>query len=186
MLPGLEAHHDRRSPRRLEQIGRAQSTINRPSIFLSQVHLRHPVSTADARCRGEDASRNPRGEARARSRSDSNCRPLIDRQAGVAGILLAVLDWRQFLSALFTGQRQTDRLIMRNESGVEGGHASRHSKTGELVDIKEAPQLGARLNASRVRMKELKLRLRLESVPLELVVNDCSSTRTSTKCAPSE
>jgi len=37
---------------------------------------------------------------------------------------------------LFTGQRQTDRLIMRNESGVEGRHASRHSKTGELVDIK--------------------------------------------------
>lgn len=77
-----------------------------------------------------------------------------------------------FYLALFTGQRQTDRLIMRNESGVEGRHAFRQSKTGELVDIKEAPQLSARLNASRVRVKELKLRLQLESVPLELVVNE--------------
>jgi hypothetical protein len=77
-----------------------------------------------------------------------------------------------FYLALFTGQRQTDRLIMRNESGVEGRHAFRQSKTGELVDLKEAPQLSARLNASRVRMKELKLRLQLEKVPLELVVNE--------------
>jgi hypothetical protein len=74
--------------------------------------------------------------------------------------------------ALFTGQRQTDRLIMRNESHVEGRHAFRQSKTGELVDIKEAPQLSARLNASRARIKELKLRLQLEKVPPELVVNE--------------
>jgi hypothetical protein len=77
-----------------------------------------------------------------------------------------------FYLALFTGQRQTDRLIMRNESGVEGRHAFRQSKTGELVDIKEAPQLSARLNASRARTKALKLRLQLEKVPLELVVNE--------------
>jgi hypothetical protein len=54
-----------------------------------------------------------------------------------------------FYLALFTGQRQTDRLIMRDESDVAGRHAFRQSKTGELVDIKEAPQLSARLNASR-------------------------------------
>jgi hypothetical protein len=46
-----------------------------------------------------------------------------------------------FYLALFTGQRQTDRLIMRNESDAEGRHALRQSKTGELVDIKEASQL---------------------------------------------
>jgi hypothetical protein len=69
-------------------------------------------------------------------------------------------------------QRQTDRLIMRNESDVDGRHAFRQSKTGELVDIKEAPQLSARLNASRARIKALKLRLQLETVPLELVVNE--------------
>ena len=77
-----------------------------------------------------------------------------------------------FYLALFTGQRQTDRLIMRNESGVDGRHAFRQSKTGELVDIKEAPQLSARLNASRARIKTLRLRLQLETVPLELVVNE--------------
>ena len=67
--------------------------------------------------------------------------------------------------ALFTRQRQTDRLIMRNESGVEGRHAFRQSKTGELVDIKEAPQLGAQLNASRARTKALKLRLQPSDRP---------------------
>jgi len=77
-----------------------------------------------------------------------------------------------FYLALFTGQRQTDRLIMRNESGVDGRHAFRQSKTGELVDIKEAPQLSARLNASRARIKTLRLRLQLETVPIELVVNE--------------
>ena len=77
-----------------------------------------------------------------------------------------------FYLGLFTGQRQTDRLIMRNESGVEGRHAFRQSKTGELVDVKEATQLSARLNASRARIKALKLRLQLEKVPLELVVNE--------------
>jgi hypothetical protein len=77
-----------------------------------------------------------------------------------------------FYLGLFTGQRQTDRLIMRNESGAEGRHAFRQSKTGELVDIKEATQLSARLNASRARIKALKLRLQLEKVPLELVVNE--------------
>src|SRR5216684_3795115 len=77
-----------------------------------------------------------------------------------------------FYLALFTGQRQTDRLIMRNESDAEGRHAFRQSKTGELVDIKEAPQLTTRLNAARARVKALKLRLQLENVPLELIVNE--------------
>jgi hypothetical protein len=77
-----------------------------------------------------------------------------------------------FYLALFTGQRQTDRLIMRDESDVAARHAFRQSKTGELVDIKEAPQLSARLNASRARIKALKLRLQLETVPLEFVVNE--------------
>ena len=77
-----------------------------------------------------------------------------------------------FYLALFTGQRQTDRLIMRDESEVAGRHAFRQSKTGELVDIKEAPQLSARLKASRARIKALKLRLQLETIPLEFVVNE--------------
>src|SRR6266851_2909372 len=55
---------------------------------------------------------------------------------------------------------------------VAARHAFRQSKTGELVDIKEAPQLSARLNASRARIKALKLRLQLETVPLEFLVNE--------------
>ena len=77
-----------------------------------------------------------------------------------------------FYLALFTGQRQTDRLTMRNESNIEGRHAFRQSKTGELVDIKEAPPLTTRLNAARVRVKALKLRLQLDKVPVELVINE--------------
>lgn len=77
-----------------------------------------------------------------------------------------------FYLALFTAQRQTDRLMMRNESDVEGRHAFRQSKTGELIDIKEAPQLTTRLNAARARVKALKLRLQLETVPIELVLNE--------------
>jgi hypothetical protein len=69
-------------------------------------------------------------------------------------------------------QRQTDRLIMRDASDVAARHAFRQSKTGELIDIKEAPQLSARLNASRARIKAIKLRLQLETVPLEFVVNE--------------
>jgi hypothetical protein len=71
-----------------------------------------------------------------------------------------------------TPSRRADRLIMRDESDVVGRHAFRQSKTGELVDIKEAPQLSARLKASRARIKALKLRLQLETIPLEFVVNE--------------
>ena len=79
-----------------------------------------------------------------------------------------------FYLALFTGQRQTERLMMRDESDVAGRHAFRQSKTGELVDIKKAPQLSARLNASRARIKALKLRLQLETLP---VANVCQWRR---------
>lgn len=78
-----------------------------------------------------------------------------------------------FYLALFTGQRQTDRLMMRNESKEEGRHTFRQSKTGELVDIKEAPQLTARLQASRIRLKEIKLRLGLDEIPgPEFIINE--------------
>lgn len=74
--------------------------------------------------------------------------------------------------ALFTGQRQRDRLLMRNESEAEGRHAFRQSKTGELVDIKEAPQLTARIAASRARVGAIKLRLGLKDMPAELVISE--------------
>ncbi|KPG01815.1 hypothetical protein IP86_03125 [Rhodopseudomonas sp. AAP120] len=77
-----------------------------------------------------------------------------------------------FYLALFTGQRQTDRLAMRDESEETGRHAFRQSKTGELVDIKSAPQLVARLDAARARVAELKLKLGLRELPPEIVVNE--------------
>lgn len=76
--------------------------------------------------------------------------------------------------ALFTGQRQRDRLLMRDASDAEGRHAFRQSKTGELVDIKEAPQLTARLAAARARVAAIKLRLGLKDMPAEIVVNEAN------------
>lgn len=77
-----------------------------------------------------------------------------------------------FYLALFTGQRQTDRLAMRDESEIDGRHAFRQSKTGELVDIKEAPQLTARLDAARARVAAITLRLGLRERPKEIVINE--------------
>lgn len=73
---------------------------------------------------------------------------------------------------LFTGQRQTDRLRMKDESKAEGRHAFRQSKTGQLVDIKEAPQLAARLDAARARVAAITLRLGLKERPAEIVINE--------------
>jgi hypothetical protein len=79
-----------------------------------------------------------------------------------------------FYLGLFTGQRQTDRLAMRDESQEDGRHAFRQSKTGELVDIKEAPQLNTRLEAARARVAAITLRLGLRERPSEIVVNEDS------------
>ncbi|EKS26716.1 hypothetical protein [Afipia felis] len=76
--------------------------------------------------------------------------------------------------ALFTGQRQTDRLVMKDISEVEGRHAFRQSKTNELVDIKEAPQLTARLEQARKRVAKLKLNLGLRDMPTEIVINEAN------------
>lgn len=73
---------------------------------------------------------------------------------------------------LFTGQRQGDRLQMKDESEIEGRHAFRQSKTGELVDIKEAPQLSKRLDQARARVGAIKLRLGLKDMPPQIVINE--------------
>jgi len=73
---------------------------------------------------------------------------------------------------LFTGQRQTDRLRMTDEREVEGRHAFRQSKTGQLVDIKEAPQLATRLDQARARVAAITLRLGLKQRPEQIVINE--------------
>jgi hypothetical protein len=66
---------------------------------------------------------------------------------------------------LFTGQRQTDRLALKDEGLVDGRRHFRQSKTGALVAIKETPQLAARLAQARVRVAELKMKLGLRDMP---------------------
>ena len=86
-----------------------------------------------------------------------------------------------FYLGLFTGQRQTDRLRMKDESNVEGRHAFRQSKTRQLVDIKEAPQLSARLDQARVRVAAVTLRLGLKKRPEEIVISEETGTRYAEK-----
>jgi hypothetical protein len=75
--------------------------------------------------------------------------------------------------ALFTGQRQTDRLVMPwSDGGNLGRLTFRQSKTDQWVDLKEAEQLSARLRAAWKRQAELKLRLRLEAMPTTIVADE--------------
>lgn len=73
---------------------------------------------------------------------------------------------------LFTGQRQTDRLALKDEGLVNGRRQFRQSKTGMLCEIKEAPQLAARLAAARLRVAKLKLKLGLDKMPETIVVDE--------------
>jgi hypothetical protein len=75
---------------------------------------------------------------------------------------------------LFTGQRQTDRLALKDEGLVNGRRNFRQSKTSALVAIKETPQLAARLAQARVRVTALKLKLGLEKMPETVVVDEAS------------
>ena len=56
---------------------------------------------------------------------------------------------RRVIDDIASGAETVLSESLRDESDVAGRHAFRQSKTGELVDIKEAPQLSARLKASR-------------------------------------
>lgn len=73
---------------------------------------------------------------------------------------------------LFTGQRQTDRLALKDEGLVNGRRHFRQSKTGQLVAIKETPQLAARLSQARARVAAIKIRLGLREMPAEIVVDE--------------
>jgi len=75
-----------------------------------------------------------------------------------------------FFLGLFTGQRQTDRLAMKDEGLIDGRRHLRQSKTGEFVKIKETPQLAARLAQAKARVAAIKLALGTR--PEEIVVNE--------------
>lgn len=71
---------------------------------------------------------------------------------------------------LFTGQRQTDRLLLEDHGMTDGRRQLFQSKTGAEVKIKETPQLSARLAAARVRVAAIKLAKGTR--PVEIVVDE--------------
>ncbi|MCK1407627.1 hypothetical protein [Bradyrhizobium sp. 76] len=73
---------------------------------------------------------------------------------------------------LYTGQRQTDRLRLKDEGLVNGRRHFRQSKTGALVSIKQTPQLAKRLFEARVRVGELAKKHRLNTVPDEIIIDE--------------
>ncbi|NUU41413.1 hypothetical protein [Tardiphaga robiniae] len=73
---------------------------------------------------------------------------------------------------LFTGQRQNDRLALKDEGLVDGRRQLKQSKTGMIVGLKEAPHLTARLAAAKVRVAALKMKLGLRDMPETIVVDE--------------
>ena len=73
---------------------------------------------------------------------------------------------------LFTGQRQTDRLALKDEGLQNGRRHFKQSKTGAMVAIKETPQLATRLAAAKVRVAEVKMKLGLREMPETIVVDE--------------
>ncbi|MDB5621072.1 hypothetical protein [Tardiphaga sp.] len=73
---------------------------------------------------------------------------------------------------LFTGQRQTDRLALKDEGLENGRRHFKQSKTGMKVAIKETPQLAVRLAAAKARVAQVKLNLGLRDMPETIVVDE--------------
>jgi hypothetical protein len=73
---------------------------------------------------------------------------------------------------LFTGQRQTDRLALKDDGIEDGRRKFVQSKTGQIVAIKEAPQLAARLAQARARVAEIKMKRGLREMPKEIVIDE--------------
>lgn len=61
------------------------------------------------------------------------------------------------LLGLFTGQRQGDRLALEDKGLVDGRRRFEQSKTGAIVDIRETPQLKARLALAAADVAAIKL-----------------------------
>lgn len=73
---------------------------------------------------------------------------------------------------LFTGQRQADRLALKDEGLINGRRHFRQSKTAALCAIKETPQLTSRLAQAKARVAEIKIRLGLREMPATIVVDE--------------
>lgn len=73
--------------------------------------------------------------------------------------------------AVWTGQRQKDRLELIDAGLLDGRRLFRQGKTGQIVEIKQAPELEARLAAAALRRKPWPVQ------PLHLIVNEQSRER---------
>ncbi|WP_445493138.1 hypothetical protein [Rhodopseudomonas sp. RCAM05734] len=74
---------------------------------------------------------------------------------------------------LFTGQRQTDRLALKDAGlTAEGRRRFVQSKTGAIVEVKETPQLAARMAAAKIRVAAVKMKLGLRDMPETIVVDE--------------
>ncbi|MBR0700143.1 hypothetical protein JQ599_09550 [Bradyrhizobium diazoefficiens] len=73
---------------------------------------------------------------------------------------------------IFTGQRQADRLRLKDEGLVNGRRQFRQSKTGMIVAIKQTPQLAKRLFEARVRVGEIAKQFGLKTVPDEIIIDE--------------
>jgi hypothetical protein len=60
--------------------------------------------------------------------------------------------------AVWSGQRQADRLLYINEGEKNGRMVFRQQKTGAIVSIKRAPELKMRLEAAKIRRAEKKIK----------------------------
>ncbi|MFT4115459.1 hypothetical protein [Bradyrhizobium sp.] len=73
---------------------------------------------------------------------------------------------------IFTGQRQGDRLRLKDDGMINGRRQLRQSKTGMIVAIKQTPQLAKRLLEARVRVNEIARKLELKKIPDEIVIDE--------------
>jgi integrase len=67
---------------------------------------------------------------------------------------------------VWTGQRQKDRLELVDRGLIDGRRVFQQSKTKAVVEIRQAPELEARLTRSRARREDWKVQ------PLELIVDE--------------
>lgn len=76
--------------------------------------------------------------------------------------------------AVFTGQRQGDRINLSDNGLVAGRRRFKQRKTGAIVDVREAPPLQKRLAEARVRISALMLKHGLQERPDTLIVHEAT------------
>ncbi len=137
-----------------EQVAEARGIHTARGIFstLSAV-LSYAVRRDRIRDNPTERLRLPSPPPRIRVGSLEEMRQLIDAADAIGRPELG----DSIMLALFTGQRQADRLALLDGRLVEGRLMFRQQKTGALVMVPPAPQLVTRLEAMRARREGAKV-----------------------------